>query len=164
MEFWTRDDNQGWWKEWPDALQGLASLSASHVEVLLLSLKPDAELSALIATVRLVRKLVGRAVTIIIASPHPSDEWLRPLKEYGIDHVWLVQRPGAEAQRRGIFARLLEIDNGICPALHSRTSNGTTLSVCGCHSDRMVLARHHFDRWCLRSHRQCPHWREVSHV
>lgn len=159
MEFWTRDDDQLCWKEWPDAVQGLARLPASRLaQVLLFSLEPDAELPSLVATVHLVRKLVGRAVTLIIASPHPSEEWVRPLRESGIDHVWLVERPGSEERVRSAPTPVQEIKSRICPALHSHTSARTTLSLCGCHQDRMVLARYHLERWCLRGHEQCPHW------
>lgn len=57
MELWTRGKDQLSWKEWPDAVQGLASLPVSApVEVLLLALQPDRELPELLAAVRLIRE------------------------------------------------------------------------------------------------------------
>ena len=162
MKFWSKSDDQPCWKEWPDTMQGLASLPASRIaEVLLLTLEPDAEVSVLVTTVRLVRKLVGPAVTIVVASPYPSEAWLRPLKEASVDHVWLVERPGRERLGRGEPERVREIGSDICPALHSRAEAGSTLSVCGCRHDRMVLARHHLKRWCLGAYQRCPTWCEA---
>ncbi len=161
MEFWTRAKEQLCWKEWPNPLEGLASLPVHPVEeVLLLALHPDAELSELVATVRVIRKTAGAAVRIIAACPHPSCTWLGQMREAGIDHVWWVARPGSRtAPAHGAPGGGQEVESGVCPALHAKTEDSTTLSVCGSHGDRMVLAARHLERWCLRDHEQCPHWK-----
>jgi hypothetical protein len=53
---------------------------------------------------------------------------------------------------------VVELGGGICPELHAKHEQEVTLSVCGRHKDRMVLARHHFDCFCLAKKEDCPHW------
>ena len=161
MEFWSKTSDQLCWKEWPDAMHGIAHLPASRItEVVLLTDEPHVEASGLVTTVRLIRELVGHAVTIIVASPYPSEAWLQPLKEASVDHIWLVARRRCEKLTRGGPDPLREINGSICPALHTGAEAGRTLSVCGCRHDRLVLARHHLKRWCLDAHQSCPHWSE----
>ncbi len=149
------------WKEWPDAVQGLAALPVSApAEVLLLALQPDRELPELLAAVRLIRERAGSPVRVVAASPHPSGEWLGPLWDVGVDAVWWIERPGTrKPQANRVAGRPQEVRGEVCPALHSRTQDGVTLSVCGRHGDRMVLAARHLERWCLRHHVECPHWK-----
>lgn len=161
MEVWTRTADQLGWKEWPEPVQGLAWLSDHPVvEVLLVALNPDEELPELTAAVRLIRSTAGTSVRIIVASPHPSEEWVRPLQEIGIDHVWWVARPRPRrVPRHEMTARARGIEGSVCLALHTATEHGVTLSLCGRHRDRMVLAPHHLARWCLDGHETCPHWK-----
>lgn len=160
MEFWTSTREQFGWRQWPDVVQGLLGFcESSHGSVLLVSDRPDEEIESLLATVGLVRQLAGKDVSIVVASPHPSEEWLGPLKECGIDHVWVIDRSTRPKADRLDGPGKLEAPRAICPALHVRTGERLTLSVCGRHGDRMVLARHHLERWCLGRNEDCPHWR-----
>jgi len=160
MEFWTRPDGRTGWKQWPDEVQGLAALlEGKRVGVLLVSDRPDDELKSLTAVVRLLRRLCGGSVSITAASPCPSRAWIESLKESGIDHVWVIDRPRPPGETRLRKPELVESPAWVCPALHARTSRGTAASVCGEHCDRMLLSREHLDHWCLGNHAACPHRR-----
>lgn len=164
MELWTRAEGELCWKEWPDALQGIAALRGLPAkEVLLLTLRPDEEAAELLAAVRLIhetRETGGAPVRVIVGSPHPSDDWVAPLREAGIDQVWWVVPPGGPRGRgRCSPGPAASVGQQVCPALHAGTEGGTSLSLCGRHDDRMVLGSGHLERWCLRRHRECPHWK-----
>lgn len=160
MELWTRRARRSAWMEWPSVLQALASLqSQPEPEVLLLSEAPDAELAEITAALRLVRQLVPHAATVIVASPHPSSGWRVRLHDLGVDHLWLVESAVGAGAQRPPPTQGQEIDKRVCPALHAQTRDGRTLSVCGRHEDRLVLASRHMTEWCLGNHRACPHWR-----
>ena len=162
MEIWTRQREQLGWTPWPDVPRGLASLlDVSGAQVLLLTEAPAAEHDIIVAALRLVHALAKDGGNVVIASPHPSADWVESLKLFGVDQVWVVERRGA--RRSPALENVSELGKGICPHLHTNTDGGITLSVCGCHRDRMVLARHHLDRWCLLDKRDCPHrCRKVS--
>ena len=157
MEIWTRQREQLGWTPWPDVPSGLASLvDVPDAQVLLRTEAPDVEHDLLVATLRLVQAL-AKDGNVVIASPHPSADWVESLKPFSVDQAWVVERRGA--RRPPAIENLSELVQGICPHLHTKTIDGTTLSVCGCHLDRMVLARHHLDRWCLLGDSECPHRR-----
>ncbi|MBN2499051.1 MAG: hypothetical protein JXR96_30960 [Deltaproteobacteria bacterium] len=156
MEIWTRKRDQLGWTMWPDVLRGLASLrDAPDAKVLLYVETPDEEHDRLVAALKLIRGLEQGHRDIVLASPHPSSDWVDSLRSFGVDHLWTVGHRGADGPAG--LDRIAQIQGGVCPHLHSRTARGVSLSVCGCHHDRMVLARHHLDRWCLRDGRGCPH-------
>lgn len=158
MDIWTRQHDQLDWTPWPDVPRGLAKLlDTPDAQVLLLTEAPDIEHDLLIAAVRLVHALVANGGSIVVASPHPSVDLIDSLRPVGVDHVWVVERPGFG--RKASIQNVSEISATVCPHLHSKTGGGTTLTVCGRHHDRMVLARHHLDRWCLRYNGECPHRR-----
>jgi len=156
MEIWTRQRDQLGWTPWPDVPRGLASLlDAPDEQVLLLSEAPDVERDLLVAAIRVVRALARNGGHVVVASSHPFAGLLDELTPPGVDQLWVVERH--EAKRKATIENVSEIGGGICPNLHTKTENGTTLSVCGRRHDRMVLARHHLDRWCLMNPGGCPH-------
>lgn len=164
MELWTRAEGELCWREWPDALQGVAALGDLPAgEVLLLTLRPDVETADILAAVRLIRQIPGGGrppVRIIVGSPYPAEEWVAPLREAVIDQVWWVPRPGGCAEQGRCFpGPTAAIGPEVCPALHVGTEDGTALSLCGRHGDRMVLGAGHLERWCLHRHDECPHWK-----
>ena len=160
MEIWTRQEGELGWKPWTDMLQGLASLSRPWAgAVLLVCESPDVEMTSVLATVSLIRRLTGPTTAVIVGSPHPSKEWLTPLAGAGIDQAWILDGHIGGSHSPGDRVGEPAVAANICPALHSRTAEGTTLSVCGRHGDRMVLAHHHLHRWCLGRYLDCPHWR-----
>lgn len=159
MEFWTRNPKQPFWRQWTDAIQCLCGLGdTENGSLLLITDRPKCELGCLVATAGMVKKLAGDAISITVASPYPTWEWITRLKDCGIDHFWTVQRTNGLKRRRIDVSRGLETGPSLCPALHVQVDGQITLSVCGRHCDRMVLARHHLERWCLSHHTECPHW------
>lgn len=162
MILWTRDDETDRWRSWPDALRGLAGLPESWAgAVLLVSDAPDDELPRLLATVQLVRRLFDRA-TLIAGSPHPANTWMAPLHAAGVDHFWRVKGHGpngAGARDAGAaVARAEALSAPVCPALHTRSADGVTVSVCGVRGDRLVLPRRQLERHCLCASASCPRW------
>lgn len=83
-------------------------------------------------------------------------------KSFGVDQVWVIDRSHSHRNERLLHSRVLDASDRICPALHTRTGEGDSLSVCGRRSDLVVLARHHLDRWCLGHNQECPHWRGLQ--
>jgi len=158
MEIWTRQREQMGWTPWPDMPRGLASLLDVHgAQVLLLTDAPETEHDALVAALKLVHALARDDCNVVVASPHPSAGLIESLASCDVDQVWVVN--GRHSRRTAPLENVLGLDHDVCPYLHTSTEDGTTLSVCGSHHDRMVLARHHLDRWCLKNDGNCPHRR-----
>lgn len=164
MEIWTRQSEQLGWTPWPDIPQGLAAIAAkpdARHDVLLVTTAPGCDHATLIAVLQLIQGLGKCDVTV--ASPHPSTDWAETLEPLGVDHLWVVDRATMVHTTRP--GNPTEIRACICPHLHAKSSGTTTLSVCGCHHDRLVLARHHLESWCLTGGDGCPHLhRDGSHV
>lgn len=155
MEIWTRQGDQLGWTPWPDVPRGLARLlDAPNEQVLLLSEAPDVERDLLVATIRVVRALARNRGHVVVASSHPFAGLLDELTPPGVDQLWVVER--RETMRKATIENVSEVGRRTCSNLHSKTEDGTTLSVCGRRRDRMVLARHHLDRWCLMNPDSCP--------
>ena len=155
MEIWTRQPDQLGWTPWPDIPQGLAAIAAKPDarHILLVTTAPGPDHATLIAVLQLIQGLGGCDVTV--ASPHPSTDWAESLEPLGVELLWVVgQGPMDRATR---LRNPTEVRGGICPHLHAKSSSATTLSVCGCHHDRLVLARHHLEAWCLNGGDNCPH-------
>ncbi|MBN2718187.1 MAG: hypothetical protein JXX14_20245 [Deltaproteobacteria bacterium] len=160
MEIWTRYNSQIEWRQWPKILSGIEGLLQDEpVEVLFLSERPLHEIDQFISGIAIVRRICGESVSVIVASPYPSEQWISRLRTVGIDQVWTVS---SRQQRYGQVSpeQVSQLTNAACPALHAREHGGKAISVCGCHSDRMVLAHHHLKRWCLKNKDECPHWNE----
>lgn len=161
METWTRTENGGW-KSWKHPGLGLDALtrSAKPVATLLVVAGEPEDDEQLLAAVRLARRLATGRLEIVAGSVHPTARWLEAVQVAGADRALLVARP--ERHRLWGSPQLddaVELGTHICPELHATQEQGTALSVCGTHRDRMVLAWHHFERWCLRNKEDCPHWR-----
>jgi hypothetical protein len=155
MEIWTRQSDQLGWIPWPAIPQGLAAIAAvpGARQALLVTTAPDADHPAVVAVLQLIQTL-GRC-EVTVASPHPSTDWAESLEPLGVDHLWVVdQGPMDRAARVG---NPTEVRGNICHHLHTKTRGTTTLSVCGCHHDRLVLARYHLETWCLTGGDGCPH-------
>jgi hypothetical protein len=101
----------------------------------------------------LIQALGGCEVTV--ASPHPSPDWAASLEPLGVDHLWVVDQGPMDGATR--LRNPTEVRGDICPHLHTKPCSATTLSVCGCHHDRLVLARDHLETWCLNGADGCPH-------
>jgi hypothetical protein len=114
----------------------------------------------LFAAIRLSRRLATGPLEVVAGSVHPSAKWRDSVLEAGADLALLVRQPkDCRLCRRPPLDDVVELGAGICPELHAKREQKVTLSVCGRHKDRMVLARHHFDRWCLARKEDCPHWK-----
>lgn len=160
MEMWTRNNSQVDWHECRDIMSGIAGLqSAGEVEILFVSECPLHELEQLLNEINIVRRIFGKSATVIVASPHPSRRWISSVKNADIDQIWEVSAHH-EKYRKNLPDHTEQFANTACPALHIREEGGSTLSVCGCHHDRMILAHHHLQRWCLKNKDECPHWKE----
>ncbi len=158
METWTRQHEDRKWTVWPDlprAITGL--LDVSEADVLLVSEEPELETEELAAVVRVLGLLGSHVGHVMVASPYPSSDWVTPLRPLGVDHVWVGDY--VEYGHEGIIDNVDEVGDHLCPALHARTQDHVTLSVCGREKDRMVLSREHLDRWCLEHRESCPHWK-----
>lgn len=159
MELWTSQREHLGWTPWSDVSRGLASLlDAPNAQVLLLTEAPEAEHDLLVAALRLVHALAANGAEVVVASPHPSADLIESLAPCGVDQVWVVER--RNAQQASTLVNISALGQGVCSELHAKTEDGTTISVCGCRRDRMVLARHHLNRWCLGNKESCPHWLE----
>jgi hypothetical protein len=158
MEMWTRYDSQVDWKEWPDVLSGMAGIRQDeHVEVLFFSECPLHEIEQLFNGIVIVRRLCGKSVSVIVASPYPSHQWVSRLETIGVDQVWVVS---SRQQKYGEVSSdpMAPLTKEACPALHTKEEDGKAISVCGCHNNRRVLVHHHLKRWCLNNKDECPHW------
>ncbi len=153
MELWTRRGENLCWKQWPDALSGLASLlDGFSGQVLVWSEAPSLEKTQLAEMFRLIRTLARSEVDVIAASPHPTREWIEDGNGSRADHFWLVGHPNPRSTNQE------EIGAAVCPALHAASERGVTVSVCGRHRDRLLRTKTDLNRWCLGDYRHCPHW------
>ena len=161
MKMWTLNEGQMNWKQWPDSIQAIESVSGTWKgQVLVYSERPTAELKALIAIIRILRNICCNEVAIIIGSPHPDQSWIDILKEAGTDYVWQMDTHYAKSTPHvACIDSSVQLDERPCPALRAMDSNGVTLSVCGRRNNRWILARHHFHRWCFGKYSGCPNWR-----
>jgi len=161
MEMWT-SGKDGTWKRWSHAglgLDAVASASPPVVRVLVIGNGPEQD-AELLAIVRLTRRLAGGPVTVLAATGHPSARWRESVCQAGADRALLVPGPTERAwQKKDPLDGAIEIGGTVCPELHARHEEQHALSVCGRHENRMVLAAHHFVRWCLAAKEECPHWR-----
>jgi hypothetical protein len=155
MEIWTRQTDRLGWTPWPDIPQGLAAIAAAPAvrHVLLVTTAPGPDHPALVAVLQLIQALGERDVTV--ASPHPSTDWIESLEPLGVDHLWVVDQGPLDRETR--LRNPTGVRGDICPHLHAQSSGAATLSVCGCHHDRLVLARRHLETWCLIGGDGCPH-------
>lgn len=162
MEMWAREDSGGW-TTWNHVAEGLDALAAgTFTAVLLVVTGEPADDRATLPVIRLAKRLSPAPVALMVASPHPSAAWYASTRDAGADQALAVStEPGAVATAPPLEGSA-EIGETLCPALHVLHTKGATLSVCGRHHDRLVLARHHFDRWCLGTKECCPHWRGGS--
>jgi len=160
METWTRNE-EGRWKRWSHpglGLDALANSSPRVVSLLVVGIGPEDD-EQLLAAVRLARRLATGPLEVVAGNVHPSARWLEAVREAGADLTLLVPQPKhCRLCKKPPLDDVVELGCNICPELHAKHEQKTTLSVCGRHKDRMVLARHHFDRWCLTSKEDCPHW------
>jgi len=160
MEMWTCD-GQGKWKRWSHAglgLEAVACAGPAVAQVLVVESDPDED-EQILAAIRLTRRLASPAVTVVAGSEHPSADWRESVRRAGADRALLVPLATKRGRRMsGPLEGAQELGDGICPELHALHDPRCALSVCGRHSDRMVLARHHFVRWCLAGKETCPHW------
>lgn len=159
MELWTHDELARW-RRWTDAVRGLDAVTSSPpsaVRLVVLARGPDED-EAVFAATRLARRLTTEPLEIIAGTPSPTLVWLESAIEAGVDQAALFAWDQGGHQEPPLQGAA-ELSHLICPALHARREQSATLSVCGRHHDRMVLARHHFDRWCLATKEECPHWR-----
>jgi hypothetical protein len=160
METWTQDE-EGRWKRWGHPLLGVDAVASSSPRVvafLVVGLgRPDDEL--LPAAIGLARRLADGPITVIAGSTHPCALWLQSVRRAGADRALFLSSVGTRRCDDPPLDGAVELGEGICPALHARDAQKTALSVCGRHRDRMILARHHFDRWCLAAKDECPSWR-----
>lgn len=161
METWTRDEH-GAWRRWSHpglALEALANPAAPRmVSLLVVGTGPDDD-EQLFAAVRLARRLATGPLQVVAATAHPSAPWRESVRAAGADLALLVSRPKTgRSSKEPPLEHVVELGGGTCPALHAKREREITLSVCGRHADRLVLARHHVERWCLAKQQDCPHW------
>lgn len=164
MEIWTHIAG-GTWQRWDDLALGLeaASRTAPRVDQVLLIGGTAADDRSIGATLRLVRQLAHEPVTVTAGHAHPSRDWRRSVGEAGADRAILVVGPTMQAARdKPPLEDALDLGANICPALHVRYAREATLSVCGRHKNRLVLAASHLKRWCLSRKEACPHWQGAS--
>jgi len=161
MEMWTHSE-EGKWRRWSHTGPGLDAVAGAspRIDQVLVIGSDPADDEQLLAAIRLTRRLAGGPVTLIAGSEHPSACWCDSVRNAGADRTLLVSRPKERCwNKQPPLEDGAEIGPGICPALHVHHEHDVTLSVCGRCQDRMVLVRHHFDRWCLAAKEECPHWR-----
>jgi len=160
METWTRNE-KGRWRRWSQpglALDLITSSSPRVVSLLVIGTGPEDD-EQLFAAVRLARRLATGPLEVVAASVHPSARWRESVREAGVDLALLVPQPQhCLLCKKPPLDVVVELGVGICPELHAKHEQGVTFSVCGRHKDRMVLARHHVERWCLAKKEDCPHW------
>jgi len=164
MELWTRQEHELTWRQWPDILSGLASvLGGFRGEVLILSEAPDLERGQVASVVGIIRQFASGRAGIVVATPHPTKEWIDALDPLGVDRFWVVNGRGADRETPPC-GTVNAIEAQICPALHAITREKTTLSVCGCRGDRLVRVWPHLTAWCLGEYQRCPHWLRAGHA
>jgi|GEM_PF-1608538 len=161
METWTKDTSGDGWRHWTHPVLGLDAVTGARprvTEILVVGLGAS-DHEQLIASIRLARRLATGPLEVVAAGAHPTQSWFESVQKAGADLALVVSwpEPGRWSQEPPL-RDVAELGGAICPELHARHEQDVTLSVCGRHRDRMVLVRHHFDRWCLANKEDCPHW------
>lgn len=156
MEIWTYDEAGGW-IGWARAALGLDAIvsAASPTDQMLVVQRSPADEDEVCAVIGLARRLCNGTLTVTAGHEHPSTRWRDSVRQAGADRAVLVS-DGARVP----LDDATEVGDQLCPELLV-DPGPTRLSVRERYRDRMVLARHHFDRWCLAGKELCPHWRET---
>jgi hypothetical protein len=165
MDTWTQDED-GAWKSWGHADLALDALADDQARIpRVLFVETDlSDDGRVLAMVRLARRLTDGTVSVMAAHSHPTRAWIASILGAGAEQALFLPKPNGGPRPTVPLVGAESLDDAICPALHARLDERVTLSVCGRHHDRMVLARCHFDRWCLRAKHACPYWREEKHA
>jgi hypothetical protein len=146
------------WNDVAEALEAVGDASASTVLALDRECGP-ADPEAGSASIRLVRRLAAGGVVLIAGHRHPSAAWREAVRRAGADRaVWVTEEPPARGTPP--LDGAIELGDDVCPSLDARHAQRITLSVCGRHNGRMILARDQLARWCVVGGRGCPHRRE----
>lgn len=159
---WTREQRTRWTR-WEDIVAGVDFATDPRREVDTVVLEEGVDGADIPVLVHLLRRLQPSPVRLIVTTSHPSALRAEAARDAGADQVLLTgghAGNGTEPPLRGA----VELGSRLCPALHESLWQRQTLSVCGEHGDRLVLAPHHLDRWCLAGKEGCPHWRGGSHA
>lgn len=162
VDTWTRHQNDRWrnWSHLELALNAIGDppLTPSAVAVIGHDLS-DGE--RMVAAIRLIRKLAAPTTIVVAGHVHPTAAWRKAVMHSGADRAVLIRQPKVR-RIRGFdpLEGAVDLSDKLCPALHASQDHEGTLSVCGCHCDRMVLGRPHFERWCFDSKESCPQWRQ----
>lgn len=158
MELWMRNGNGSSWEHWRDVLVGIEQAARAAPRAVVFATTGDpAEEPALLSALRLVRRLAASVPDVVVMSAHPSKAAFEKVAEEGSAQMYLLSSakfgdgPPVRVERD-------RVSSAVCPALHVCPEGGRVLSVCGRWYDKMVLARHHLNRWCLDRHDSCPHW------
>lgn len=160
METWTKDAGGENWRHWSHPVLGLDAVAGAFpriVAILVVGFGPSDQ-KQLFASIRLARRLAAGPLEVVAGSVHPTLSWVESVLQAGAGLALLVSEPErGRLSRKPPLGDVVELGSAICPELRAKHELDVTLSVCGRHNDRMVLAQHHFKRWCLAAKDECPH-------
>jgi hypothetical protein len=110
MEVMTQQPGTDTWIPWPNVPRGLlAALKSPAACVLLYSADPEAELSELTSSVRLIRGSGGRGTHVVVASTRGTGRWLDEVRMAGVDRIWLLDEPHGRLPGRLLLDPVREV-------------------------------------------------------
>jgi len=113
------------------------------------------------AFVQIAEELGAPRDALSIRTPHPSVAWLNALIDGGLGDLRYSGDLSADRPEPGRVTIAESLDQ-LCPSLHATRSRGVILSVCGEHTDHMVLSSRQVSHQCTRDFWDCPYRRSES--
>jgi len=162
LTVWIRCRNDSEMEPAQTVVQALARIGRNPQHTQVLVCDPTGSGSKDIgAFVQVAEELGAPRDALSVTTPHPSVAWLHALIDRGLGDLRFFadlnsDRPGPG---RMTVAESLE---SLCPYLHTTQSRGVVLSVCGEHSDHLVLSSRQVAHQCTRNFRACPYRRSAS--
>lgn len=142
-------------------VQALARIGRDPEHTLVLVCDPTGSgADELEAFVQVAEELGAPRSALSVSTPHPSRTWLTSLVDRGLSELRYHADPGSTGPDVGRLT-LTDSLELLCPNLHTTQSRGVVLSVCGEHSDHLVLSSRQVAHQCTRNYQNCPYRRST---
>jgi hypothetical protein len=164
MLLYIREEQTGKWTKCTGVFSGLQHAAASHGALVgIYSNDPEAAMQEITGTMKRAAECGIAQEAVCLITPHPTLDALHHLADWKQARLLVAFLPARTDADPAQAIAVGELCESVCPLLHCTRGNNVVLSVCGAHNDRMVLAEHHMQAWCLTGHAQCPHYRMKCH-
>ncbi|MBF0583969.1 MAG: hypothetical protein HQL80_07010 [Magnetococcales bacterium] len=144
-------------------VEGLyVAIRATNRQILLWSCNHEQEMNEIVSAIRLLHDYGGKGCAIVAATSHPTWIWRQQMQESGENYQWAVPHKLPPHAWHPEDVGAIDIQTVPCQFLNAFSDRESTISVCGIQNNHLVLAIHHFQRWCLTNPAICPYFKTYS--